>query len=102
MTTMLATVLTFAVLNYALKASGPALLTERRIPRNVEVIIEALPASLLTGMLVSSLAGERWSALDPAVLAGLCGAAVAWSLRAPHLLSVGIAVLVVIAARWFL
>lgn len=100
MTAMLATVLMFAVLNYALKSSGPVLLTEHRIPEDVEAIIEALPASLLTGMLVSGLVGERWSSLDPAVLAGLCGAAVTWSLRAPHLLSVGTALLVVVAVRW--
>lgn len=97
---MLATVLSFAVLNYVIKAAGPFILSEHEMPEPAEAILAALPSSLLAGMLISSLAGERWSALDLAVVIGLCGAVVAWSLRAPSILSVGIAVLVVVAVRW--
>ena len=100
MTGMLATVIAFALINYALKSAGPVLLMDRRAPDRVDVVIEALPPALLTGMLVSSIAGARWSALDPAMLAGLCAAAVAWSLRAPQLVAVAAALLVTIVGRW--
>lgn len=100
MTGMLATVIAFAIINYALKSVGPVLLMDRRAPDRVDVVIEALPPALLTGMLVSSIAGARWSALDPAMLAGLCAAAVAWSLRAPQLVAVEAALLVTIVGRW--
>ena len=100
MSLMLATVMTFAVLNYALKSAGPVRLMGRQLPERTEAVIEALPSTILTGMLISGIMGERWSSFDPAIIAGLGGATLAWSLRAPHLLSVAIAVVVVIIARW--
>lgn len=99
MTGMLATVIAFAFINYALKSAGPVLLMDRTTPARVDAIIEALPSALLTGMLVSSIAGAGWSALDPAVLAGLCAAAAVWALRAPQLMAVAVALLVTIVGR---
>lgn len=99
MSAMLATVVVFAVLNFGLKAAGPVLLYEQQLPDRVEAVIEALPAALLAGMLVSAVVGERWQTLDPAILAGLSGAAVAWSLRAGQLVSVVVCLVITIVLR---
>lgn len=100
MTGMLATVIAFALINYALKSAGPVLLMDHKPPERLDAVIEALPPALLTGMLVSSVAGARWSTLDPAVLAGLCAAATVWALRAPQLVAVAAALAVTIVGRW--
>ena len=100
MSGMLTTVIAFALISYALKSAGPVLLMDRTAPERLDSVIEALPPALLTGMLVSSLAGERWSGLDPAVVAGLCAAAAMWSIRAPQLAAVAVALVVTVVGRW--
>lgn len=102
MSAMVATVLVFAALNYGLKAAGPVLLYERQFPDRVEAVLEGLPAALLAGMLVSAVLDDQWQGLDPAILAGLGGAAVAWSLRAGQLASVVVCLAITIALRWVL
>ncbi|MGB4779714.1 AzlD domain-containing protein [Microbacterium sp.] len=100
MTSMLVTVIAFAAINYALKSAGLLLLMERRPPDPVQDVIEAMPAAMLTGMLVASVLGERWAGLDPAVLVGLSAAAIAWLFRAPQLVAVAVALAATVAVRW--
>ncbi|SCG57359.1 Branched-chain amino acid transport protein (AzlD) [Micromonospora echinaurantiaca] len=100
MSSMLVTVLIFAVINYGVKAVGPVLLYERRFPEQVEAVIEALPAALLAGMLVSVVVDAQWRGLDPAILAGLTGAAVAWRLHAGQLVTVLVCLAITVAVRW--
>jgi uncharacterized membrane protein len=100
MTTMVGAVLIFAVLNYALKAAGPVMLMGHNLSDRMGTIIEALPSALLTGMLVSSIVGQRGAEVDPTVLAGLGCGTLAWFCKAPHILSVTVSVVVVIAIRW--
>lgn len=99
MTSMLWTVLAFAVINYLIKAAGPVLMHGRSFPPRVRAVVDALPAALLAGMLVCSVLGTRWQALDPTLIGGLAAAAVAWTLRAPQLASVAIGVLATVALR---
>ncbi len=85
LSSMLLAVLGFALVNYVLKAAGPLLMQGRRLPPGVTAVIDALPPALLAGILVSSVAGPRWSQLDPALVGGLVAAAIAWAARGGQL-----------------
>ena len=99
MKSMLWTVLAFAVINYLIKAAGPVLMHGRSFPPRVRAVVDALPAALLAAMLVCSVLGYRWRALDPSLLGGLAAAALAWYLRVGQLASVGLGVLATVALR---
>lgn len=71
-----------------IKASGPLLLGERRLPP-VAVRITALAAPvLLAALIVGDLAGENWHELEWTSVVGVAVAGVASLLRAPILLAV--------------
>ncbi|WP_326536740.1 AzlD domain-containing protein [Pseudorhodoferax sp.] len=101
MSTMLWTVLGFALINYVVKAIGPVLLHGRSFPPRVAAFVDALPAALLAGMLASSVVGQAGRGLDPGMLGGLATAAVAWALRAGQLGSVVLGVAATAALRHF-
>lgn len=88
MTSMIVAVLVMAVINFAFKGAGPAILKDRELPPRVQLVIDAFSPALLTGLLVVALLGERWALFDWTVLPGLAVAGVGWRLHAPHLVCI--------------
>ncbi len=83
-----AAILALAAGTYALKASGPFLLGERRLPSVVNRLAELLPAALLAALIaVNVAAGDRRVVVD-ARLAGFVAAVVAVWCKASFLLVV--------------
>lgn len=60
-----------AVLSFAFKAIGPAVLSGRQLPLRARSVIARIAPALLAGFVVTDIAGPGWSSLDPTVLAGL-------------------------------
>lgn len=82
------TVALVAAATWLMKASGPLLLGERRLPP-VAVRITALAAPvLLAALIVGDLAGENWRELEWTSVIGVAVAGSASLLRAPMLLAV--------------
>jgi Branched-chain amino acid transport protein (AzlD) len=88
-----------ALVNVALKAAGPAVLGERRLPARALRVVDALAAALLAGLLVTALLGTRWRDADASVLPGLLAAAGLALARVPALVCVAVAVVVTIGVR---
>lgn len=83
-----AAILTLAAGTYALKASGPLLLGDRRLPPLLNRLAELLPAALLAALIADSVAaGDRRLVVD-ARLVGFVAAVVAVRLRASFLVVV--------------
>jgi branched-subunit amino acid transport protein len=88
MIAMIVAVIALAVINFAYKAVGPAVLGDREFPPRAQSVVDALPAALLAGLLVVDLLGEHWQDFDWTVLPGL-GVAVALRVgRRSHLVSI--------------
>jgi hypothetical protein len=88
-----------AVLNIGLKAAGPAVLGDRRLPARAVSVVDALAAALLAGLLVTALLGTRWRDADATVVPGLLAAAGLALARVPALVCVAVAVVVTIGVR---
>ena len=99
MTGMVIAVVALALLNFAYKAAGPALIGDRAFPERVQAVVDALPAALLAGLLVVDLVGDRWKDADWTALPGLAVAGALALVRAPHLLCIAAGVLTTAAAR---
>jgi branched-subunit amino acid transport protein len=99
MTTMIVAVLVLAIANVALKAAGPAVLVDQEFPPRTQSLVDALPAALLTGLLIVDLLGPGWTALDPTVLPGLVAAAGLRLAHRSHLVCILGAVAVTAAVR---
>jgi hypothetical protein len=96
---MIVAVVVLALMNFAYKAAGPAILADREFPPRAQAAIEALSPALLAGLLVVELLGQRWALFDWTVLPGLFAAAMCWRLHAPHLVSIAVAVAVTVVVR---
>ena len=88
-----------AVVSIGLKAAGPALLGDRRLPGWSLAVIALLAPALLAGLIVTDVAGPRWADLDWTMCAGLGVVAAAYLLRAPSLLAIALGVLVTAVLR---
>ena len=99
MTSMILVVIGLALINFAYKAIGPAILGDHEFPGVVQRIVDALPAAMLAGLLVVHLLGDRWTSADVTVVPGLAAAVVAWYWRVPQLGCVVIAGVVTIVVR---
>jgi branched-subunit amino acid transport protein AzlD len=75
MITMIVAVAVLAVVNMAFKAAGPAVLGDQEFPPRTQLLVDALPAALLAGLLVVDVLGARWASFDATVLPGLAMAA---------------------------
>ncbi len=77
-----------AVISFAIKAAGPALLGGRPLPERVRGVIALLAPVLLFALVTTELLGSRWSAVDARVVIGVAAAAAARVCKAPTLLAV--------------
>jgi branched-subunit amino acid transport protein len=98
-TAMIIAIVALALMNFAFKAVGPALLGDREFPPRVQTVIEAFSPALLAGLLVVELVGQHWALFDWTTLPGLLAAAVTWRLGAPHLVCIAVGVAVTVLAR---
>lgn len=93
------TILALAAITFAIKAAGPVLLGGRTLPPRVMAVIVLLAPALLSALVVvETFSEERELVLDPRAL-GVGAAAVALALRAPMLVTVGVAALVTAGVR---
>jgi branched-subunit amino acid transport protein len=97
--TLWATMLVVAAASIGIKAAGPALLGDRALPSWTSGVIAALAPALLTGLVLTDVAGPGWSAFDWRLCAGLGAAATAYLLRAPILIAIALGVVVTAGLR---
>jgi hypothetical protein len=86
--TLWSTIAAVAVLSFAVKAAGPALLGERQLPEWARRITALLASALLAGLIVVHLREGGWSAVIATVVGGLAVTAGARLLKAPMVLAV--------------
>ena len=92
MTKVWLTIALVALASFTLKAAGPLILGDRRLgPRATRVVALLAPALLTALVLVDTVTSGQRLVVD-ARLAGVVAAGVAMLLRAPLLLSLGVAV----------
>jgi hypothetical protein len=91
-----------ALINFSLKAAGPALLMDREPSPTVQELIISLSPALLTGLVVVELAGPGWADLDWTALPALAAAALAYRKGVPDLVCILIAIGVAAGLRAFL
>ncbi|MFI0975977.1 AzlD domain-containing protein [Streptomyces sp. NPDC021093] len=72
-----------ALLSFAFKAVGPAVLGGRELPVRTRSVIALVAPALLAGFIVTDVAGPGWSSLDLTVLAGLAAVVVLRRYPAP-------------------
>jgi branched-subunit amino acid transport protein len=88
-----------AVVNVVIKAAGPLLVGDRRLPSWAPGVIALLAPALLAALVVVEVFGPRWSALNVPIVGGLAATALAKLLRAPVLLAVVVGVAVTAVLR---
>ena len=88
-------IVVLAAMNFAFKATGPALLMDAEPSPTVQEMVVSLSPALLTGLVVVELAGSRWADLDWTALSALAVAGLAYCKGVPDLvcllLAVGVA-----------
>ncbi|MFF9587506.1 AzlD domain-containing protein [Streptomyces achromogenes] len=72
-----------AVLGFALKAAGPVALGERELSPRTRAVIALMAPALLAGLVTTGVAGDRWRAVDPALLVALTAVPVLRRCRLP-------------------
>jgi branched-subunit amino acid transport protein len=87
------------VISFTVKAIGPVLLGRRPLPDRAQGVVALLAPALLFALLVASLLGPGWNAVDFTLLAGVAAAVVAKLCRMPMLLAVAVAVVVTALLR---
>ena len=70
MTVFVVGIVVLALINFAFKAAGPALLMDAEPSPTVQELIISLSPALLTGLVVVELAGPGWADLDWTALPG--------------------------------
>ncbi|MEU6082684.1 AzlD domain-containing protein [Streptomyces sp. NPDC047108] len=99
MTTLWWAILGAAVVSFAFKAVGPAVLGDRQLPTPARAVIALLAPALLAGLVVVAVTGPGWKDLDLALVAGLAAAAGARLCRAGMLVAVLVGVVVTALLR---
>ena len=89
---MVVGIVVLALMNFAFKATGPALLMDAEPSPKVQELVISLSPALLTGLVVVELAGARWANLDWTALPALAAAAIAYRKGVPDLVCILIAV----------
>lgn len=88
-----------AIINFVIKAAGPALLGDRPLPPRVSLVVHSLAPALLAGLLIVQLLGEGWRAFDWRLLPGLAAIGVLWMLGRSQIVCLIGGVLVTVAIR---
>jgi branched-subunit amino acid transport protein len=99
MSTLWAAILLVAAISVGIKALGPALLGDRELPAWTAGVIASLAPALLTGLVLTDVAGPGWSAFDWRLCAGLGAAGGLYLLRVPMLPAIAVAVVVTAGLR---
>ncbi len=99
MTTLWIAICATAVVSFAFKAVGPAVLGGRELPDRARSVIALLAPALLAGFVVVEIAGPGWHDLDLTLLAGVGTALGLRLLRAPMLAALVAAVAVTALLR---
>jgi len=86
--------------NWAMKASGPLALGERRLPRRAVEVVSLMASALLAGLVITNLGGTAWSALNWQQVLGVSAAGLARTLKAPMLLAVGCGIVATALLRY--
>jgi branched-subunit amino acid transport protein len=94
-------VLGLVVVCVALRAVGPAVLGDRELPAPVRRVVTVLAPALLAGLVITEIGGERWTGLDPAMVAGVLVAGGARLVRVPALIAVVIGAAAAAGIRGF-
>ena len=81
-----------AIVSFAIKGVGPALLGRRELPASARAVVALLAPVMLAALVVTHLMGQRWANVDLTVVAGLVAAAAARLLRGSLLVAVACAV----------
>lgn len=100
--TIAAGIIALTLINFAFKAAGPALLSDRQPTEKMQAILISLSPALLAGLVVVQLAGPRWGHLDVAVLPGLVAAGASFLKGVSEMWSLAIAVAVTVLVRLLL
>jgi uncharacterized membrane protein len=99
MTEVWLTIALVAVASFALKAAGPLIVGDRQLgPRATRVVALLAPALLTALVLVDTVTSGQRLVVD-ARLAGVVAAGIAMLLRAPLLVSLGVAVVTTALVR---
>lgn len=84
---------------YAFKAAGPLVLGARRLPTQLQVLVDLLPAALLAALALVSTVGDGRAISPDARIVGMLVAGVALWRRAPFVVVVVLAAAATAAAR---
>jgi hypothetical protein len=95
------TIVAVALASAAIKAVGPILLGDRKLPSSANAIIALLVPAVLTALVVTETFGEDGQLVFDEKAIGVAVAAVALTLRAPVLLALALAVVATALARAF-
>ena len=99
MTSATVVLLVLAAGTYALKAAGPLVLGDRRLPTRVQVLVDLLPAALLASLaVVSTVADGRAVVFDARVVGMLVAGFALWR-RAPFVVVIVLASAATAAVR---
>lgn len=95
-------IVALAVINFAIKAAGPAVLGDRPLPPRVSLVVHSLAPALLAGLLIVQILGEGWAEFDWTLLLGLAVIGLLWLLRRSQIVCIaaGVLVTVILRALW--
>ena len=99
MSTLWIAIVLVALISFAIKAAGPAIVGNRSLPPRAAGVIALFAPALLAGLVVTDFAGPGWTNADWTIAVGLSVAGLAYLLRAPVLVCVALAVLVTALLR---
>ena len=85
-------IVALAMINFASRASGPAVLADREPSERTQDVVTRLSPALLAGLVVVEMAGPHWSELDWTRIVVLVVAAVAYRRGQPDLVCILLAV----------
>ncbi|MGI8625585.1 MAG: AzlD domain-containing protein [Geodermatophilaceae bacterium] len=88
-----------AVINFTIKAVGPALLGDRPLPPRLALVVHSLAPALLAGLLTVQVLGTGWRDFDWTLLPGLAVIGVLWLLHQSQIVCIVAGVLVTVILR---
>jgi branched-subunit amino acid transport protein len=88
-----------ALVSFAIKATGPAILGSRPLPSRAQGVIALLAPALLAGLVISDTLGPNWSSANGALALGVLAAAAGRTIGLPTPACIIAAVIVTAVAR---